>query len=137
MHASWVLAAAPATSAGSWPEPATEPWGSTWPRVCWPTLAPVHRCFAPTGCGCPFAAQRIAVRSGSGRNATGLFDLYRPGSGFVVVQGGHGLAAEGDGQDIDVDAGPAHVQRAAALVQAALTGAGPDAVAAGVLPFEG
>jgi isochorismate synthase len=82
-------------------------------------------------------AQRAAPGLREETNATGLFDLYRPGNGFVVVQAGHGLAADGDSLDIEVAAGAAHVERAGALVQTAFAAAGPDAVAVGALPFEG
>ena len=83
------------------------------------------------------AAQRVESSARDDANATGLFDLYRPGTGFVMVQAGHGVAADGESLGVDVEAGPHQVERAAAMVQAALTAAGVASVAVGALPFEG
>ena len=56
------------------------------------------------------AAQRVETGPRQDPNATGLFDLYRPGTGFVMVQAGHGVAADGESLSIDVEPGPHQVQ---------------------------
>jgi hypothetical protein len=66
-----------------------------------------------------------------------LFDLYRTDDGVVLHFGPHGLAAAGPSQAIDVVAGPNHVGRAAALVQAALDRTAGLGVAMGALPYDG
>jgi isochorismate synthase len=66
-----------------------------------------------------------------------LFSCYRADDGVVLHFGPHGLAAAGPSQAIDVAAGPNHVGRAAALVQAALDRTAGLGVAMGALPFDG
>jgi len=83
------------------------------------------------------AAQRVETGPRQEANATGLFDVYRPGTGFVMVQAGHGVAADGESLSIDVEPGPNQVQRAATTAQTALGDTAHAAVALGVLPFEG
>ena len=66
-----------------------------------------------------------------------LFDSYRAEDGVVLQFGPYGLAAAGPSQAIDVVAGPNHVGRAAALVQAALDPSAGLGVAMGALPYDG
>ncbi len=67
----------------------------------------------------------------------GLFDTYRDHDGVVLQHGHEGLAAAGESREIKVTAGPEHVRRAAALVQAALEGTAGQGIAMGALPFAG
>jgi isochorismate synthase len=69
--------------------------------------------------------------------APGLFDLYEPESGFVMVRAQHGVAASGPSVVVDVPSGPDQVRRAAAAAQDALAHTGGSRVAAGALPFDG
>jgi isochorismate synthase len=82
------------------------------------------------------AAQRADVQ-GDQQTPVGLFDLYQSGTGFVMVQGDRGLAADGEVNSITVAAGPGQVRRAAALVGDALDGAHGSRVAVGAIPFDG
>jgi isochorismate synthase len=66
-----------------------------------------------------------------------LFASYRAEDGVVLRFGPRGLAAAGASVAVDVAAGPNHVGRAAALVQAALDGTAGLGVAMGALPYDG
>ena len=67
----------------------------------------------------------------------GLFDMYQPRIGFVMVQADHGIAGVGEGRRIDIPAGPNQVERAAIAAQAAFDGSAQLGVAVGALPFDG
>ena len=69
--------------------------------------------------------------------AGGIFDLYEPRTGFVIVQGERGLATVGPPIGvIPVAPGPDQVRRAADLASLALRG-GDGSIVTGALPFDG
>lgn len=66
-----------------------------------------------------------------------IFELYEPRTGFVMVQGDHGLATVGPpSRIIPVGPGPDQVSRAAALAAATLRD-GDGSIVTGALPFDG
>src|SRR5207244_1716361 len=60
-----------------------------------PSSARLRRSAADRGHAIVSAAQRVTAAARPSVAPTGLFDLYRPRAGFVVVRGGRRIASDG------------------------------------------